>query len=237
MIAPRPTSRIIKKERSKMVRQTVWFIGFAIILGLVFIAFILPNFVQFVDTVLNTNPIPVEEEEQLIQPPVLSAPVAATNSAELIVSGVAQAEQKITFVVNGEQSSGPNTSPEGNFSGSIYLSEGENTVTAFATTAKGTESAVGREYAVVLDTQSPTLEVSKPEDGASFSSKEKTIEVTGVTDPNTKVYLQDRLVFVKSDGTFSTSFSPSSGENKLHIIAVDAGGNRTEIERTIQSER
>lgn len=230
----RTSSRIIKKERSKLWKQTVTYVAIALILGIAFVVIVLPNFLRLVDSFLDTNPLPTEEEEQIVQAPTLSAPVAATNSAELIVQGFAQPNQEVTFVVNGEQSPGSTTDDAGSFLSTVFLTEGENVVTAFVTTERGTESPVGRQYTVTLDTEAPELEVTEPEEGQSFDAKEQTITVAGTTDAQAKVYLNDRFVSVRSDGSFSTRFSPEKGDNTLIIKSVDPGGNTTEIERTIR---
>lgn len=230
----RTSSRIIKKERSKLWKQTVTYVSIAVLLGIAFVVIVLPNFLRLVDSFLDTNPLPTEEEEQIVQAPTLSAPVIATNSAELMLQGFAQPNQTVTFVVNGDQSPGPTTDDSGSFTGTVYLTEGENAVTAFVTTERGSESPAGRVYAVTLDTEAPTLDVTEPEDGQSFDAKEQTITVSGTTDVAAKVYLNDRFVTVRSDGSFSTRFSPKKGENTLMIKSVDPGGNTTEVERTIR---
>ena len=227
------SSRIIKKERSKLLRQSVIFGVAAIGLGLVFIFFVLPNFVAVIERFQGEDATTETVEQSLIQSPVLGAPISATNSASLKVSGVAQPNLQVTFVVNGNADEPVTSDESGAFSGTVELTEGQNLVTAFVTTEDGNESKTGREYQVIFDTQPPTLELSQPEENQSFDSKQRTIEVVGTTEPETRVFLQDRVVFARSDGSFSTSFSPSSGENKFVIKAVDDAGNTTQLDRTV----
>lgn len=229
----RVSSRLIKKERSKLLKQTGWFVGGGIVLVLGFLFFVLPNFIKVVNSVLSTNPI-AEEEAVIMQAPDLVAPVTATFSAQLAIRGVGTPGMKTVLLVNG--TSGPEVTAaaeDGSFTTSIDLTEGENTVTAYTIDEKGNESKTGHQYTIVMDTAIPFLEISDPQEGQQFESKQSTITVNGKTEPNTKVYLNERFFLPRSDGSFSTTFSINTGENILKIRAVDQAGNQVEVERKV----
>ncbi len=229
----RVSSRLIKKERSKLLKQTIWFVGGGLVLVIGFIFFILPNFIRLVNGVLDTNPIP-EENAVIIQPPELVAPVTATYSAQLTVKGVGTFGMKSVLVVNGTQGSEITPEADGSFSSPIELSEGENSITAFTKDDTGHESKIGRSYTVILDTQAPPLEVTEPQDNQEYESKQSTITVAGKSEPNTKIYVNDRFFLPRADGSFSTTFSINQGDNPLKIKAVDQAGNQVEVSRTVK---
>jgi hypothetical protein len=229
----RVSSRLIKKERSKLLKQTIWLVGGGVILVIGFIFLILPNFINVVNSVLSTNPIP-EEEAVIIQPPELVAPVSATFSAQLTVRGVSTTGMKTVLVVNGQQGSVVDPDATGSFSASVDLTEGENSVVAFAKDEKGNESKTSRPYIIMLDTTKPLLELSEPQDTQEFDSKQSTVTVAGKSEPNTKIYLNDRFFLPKADGSFSTTLSLNQGENKFTVRAVDQAGNQVELVRTVK---
>lgn len=228
----RVSSRLIKKERTKIVKQTVWFVVFGVILVLVFIFFVLPLFFRVIDSILNTNPLP-EEESVILQAPVLVAPVAATHSAELKIEGIGQPKTKAVLVVNGEKGPQVDTADDGSFSGVVQLTSGENSIVAYTMDEKENESNPSRDYRVILDNEAPKLELKEPEEGKTFDSKQKLITVSGTTDPGVKLYLNDRFFSPKADGGFSTTFSLNDGENILKIRAIDQAGNQSEVERKV----
>lgn len=229
----RVSSRLIKQERKKITRQILWVITWAIILVLGFIFVILPLFIRFVNDVLNTNPIE-EEDTIILQPPVLSAPVEATNSAQFKIDGYADPQEEIVVVLNGQEHARTATRDDGSFTAEMVLTEGENGFTTYAIDSEKRESKTGQEYRVNLDTEKPLIEVTEPENGKEFSSKDRTITISGKTDKDSKVYVNDRVVFPDSEGNFKTQFSLQSGENEIKIKAVDEAGNTTEEPRKVK---
>lgn len=229
----RVSSRLIKQERKKLTKQIFWFTTMALVLGLIFLFVVLPLFIKFINGVLNTNPI-AEEDTIILQAPVLSAPVEATNSAQFKISGYADPDQQVVVVVNGQEDARVATDEEGAFTAEISLTEGENGFTTYAVDTEERESKTGQDYIVILDTEKPVLEIEQPEDGKEFNSKDNPIIISGKTDPGSKVYVNDRMVFPNSDGSFRTSFSLANGENELKIRAIDTAGNETEVVRKVK---
>lgn len=231
-VTERVSSRLIKKERTKIVKQTVWFVIAGIVLVLVFLFFVLPMFFRVIDSILNTNPLP-DDETIILQAPVLVAPVAATHSAELKIEGIGQPNTKAILVVNGAKGPEVDTAEDGSFSTTVQLSDGENNIVAYTADDKENESSPSRDYRVLLDMEAPELELKEPEEGATFDSKQKLITVSGMTDPSAKLYLNDRFFSPKADGSFSTTYSLNDGENVLKLRAIDMAGNQTEVERKV----
>ncbi|MBP7768652.1 hypothetical protein KA082_02340 [Candidatus Woesebacteria bacterium] len=231
-VTERVSSRLVKKEQKKMLRQTVWFVVIGLLLVVGFLFLILPNFIRIINSVLNTKPI-TEEETVLIQAPVLSAPVSATFSAKLAISGYGAANLKTIILLNGERGPEVQTNTDGTFSTEITLASGENTISAFTKDEKNHESTTARPYTVVLDTLPPKIELKEPENKKVFDSKQKLITVAGLAEPLAKLYLNGRYFTPRSDGSFSTTLSLNTGENKITLIAVDQAGNESKIERVV----
>ena len=229
----RVSSRLIKQERKKITKQIVWFSSMAIVLVLIFLFVVLPLFIKFVNGVLNTNPI-AEEDTVILQPPVLSAPVSATNSARFKIDGFADPKEKVYVILNGQKHNESSTNDDGSFSVDVLLTEGENSLTTYAVDEKDRESKTGHEYTISLDTEEPELEVTEPEDGREYNAKDSPIIITGKTEPNAKVYISERVVFPDSMGDFRTNLSLANGENEIKIRAVDKAGNYTEIIRKVK---
>lgn len=230
------SSRKVRKEKKKVLSQSIIMIGVAVVLFLTFIFVIIPNFFNFVSNFLDSS-TPFQEVDDIApQIPIISAPVSATNSAQLSISGYGEPESEVILVQNGMKKDAIKIAEDGSFSFDLQLEEGENKISAYSVDAAENESAVTKEYITVLDTNAPSIEISDPADGSSFETRSnQSITITGKTDDNdagVKVYINGRLVFPKSDGTFSYTYRLEEGENKLEVLAQDKAGNSNKIEVT-----
>lgn len=229
----RVSSRLAKKERKKLLRQTVFFGGVAVIIVMTFIFVIVPGFLAIVDRLLGTNPFQ-EEDSFPPQVPIIAPPVSATNSASLKLTGYGEAESEVTLVLNGFKSGSVVISEDGTFELNLNLEEGENTIELYSTDAAGNESNTTKTYVTTLDTENPELVIEQPEDGATLvGTTNQNYEIKGTTQPGSKVYINERLVLPNSDGEFSHRFRLAEGENKLEIRSVDQAGNETQQEITV----
>lgn len=227
MDATRSTSsRLIKQERKKLVKQTYLFVVAAIVLVVVFIFVVLPLFIRFVNAVLSTNPV-ADDEIVLLQPPVLSAPLDATKSATLNISGFDSPNHEVVIVLNGQEHKRVVTQQDGSFATDVSLTEGDNSLTSYSVDEDKNESKTGQTFSVLLDTEKPTLVISEPEDGATISSRDKLVTVAGTTDPQSRVFINDRSVFPNAEGVFSGKHSLVDGKNEIKIKAIDDAGNET----------
>lgn len=229
-------SRISKKKQQQMVRQTVLIIVTAIALLAAFIFYIMPQFIRLADGFLNGSSGILEDQDQVPpQTPILSAPVSATNSASLPVSGVGEAGSQVVLVLNGETLDEVEIDDEGEFKFKVPLSEGENAMAVYSIDEAGNESVQTREYKVFLDTEAPSLELEDLEDGKTIELRKNQItNIKGTTEPQAKVFINDRLVYAKSDGSFSMSYKLEEGDNQLKFRVVDKGGNQSEKEITLK---
>ncbi|MDQ5951066.1 MAG: hypothetical protein QG639_343 [Patescibacteria group bacterium] len=209
------------------------FIGAAVILILIFMFVVLPLFIRFINSVLGTNPI-AEDETVFLQPPVISAPVEATNSAQLKIDGYSSAGHEVVVVLNGQEFTRVPATDEGTFSADVELTEGENSLTSYSIDSEANESDAGQNYLIVLDTEDPKLEVTSPKEGDRIDTRDSVIAVEGSTDPGSRIYVNDRTVFPGSDGTFSARHSLKEGKNEILVKARDEAGNETELKLTVE---
>lgn len=228
------SSRRVRKEKQKAIRQTVALLGLAVLTLLLFIFVIIPVFINGFNSFLNTsNPFEVSDSIPP-QVPILSAPVEATSSAALVLSGFGEPESTVVFVLNGSQYAELTIATDGTFQEEIELTEGENTVAAYSIDAAENESALSKTFTIAYDTTPPLLDVSGIEDGTVVETrKNQSFTVSGTTEPGVKVTINGRVVFPTSDGSFSQAVLLVEGENTLVIEAIDQAGNTTSAEKKI----
>lgn len=208
-----------------MVRQTVFLVIAAIGLVLLSVLVIIPGVIRF----LGGSSAIVEVDDSLPpQTPILAAPVTATFSATLSLSGFTTKNSEVIFLKNGQQDQTAMADDGGNFTAEMSLEKGENLVTAYA--KKGDqESGVSEQYTILFDDEKPLIELEEPKENQSIQGKKsQMVAVKGKTEPSSRLTLNDRLIFVTADGTFSTSHRLENGENVLNFRSVDAAGNTTE---------
>lgn len=78
---------------------------------------------------------------------------------------------------------------------------------------------------------SPMLEVDQPTDQSNAASNE--IIISGRTDPESKVSINDQEIAVDENGKFSQQIKISENVSKIVIIAASKNGKQTKIERTV----
>lgn len=230
-----PASRLVRKEKSRLLKQTMIFVGLAIGLILVFIFVILPLFIVVLNKVIDTDPFPDQKQVEL-QAPLLNTPLTATNSAQLELSGFAQPGAEVVLLLNARESSSSTAGDDGAFAVALNLEDGENTLAVFSRTDEETTSANSQEFLVVLDRETPNIVIDEPQPDQRFDRKTQTITVRGLTEGGSKIYINDRLVTSSLDGAFSASVSLKDGANELTIVVVDKAGNRAEQKLTVHRD-
>jgi RHS repeat-associated protein len=122
----------------------------------------------------------------------------------------------------------------GNFSGTVTLLEGLNTITIVATDAAGNKTTVTRR--VTKDTIPPALIVTTPTDNTITNQTNITVSGT-VTDASaTTLTVNGSTVQIGTNGTFSTSVVLAEGVNSITVVATDAAGNKTTITRKVRRD-
>ncbi|MCL4208253.1 hypothetical protein KJZ63_01290 [Patescibacteria group bacterium] len=228
------TSRLAKKEQKKLITQTALMFGLVVFLILAFLFFVLPNIVRIAFNVLDSDPIAKSEDTIPPQVPILAAPVEATYSAQVNLSGYGEAKSEIILVLNGNEADKKTIADDGTFSFDVTLTEGENSLATFSRDAAQNESVLSKKYTVVLDVTTPTIEIESPKDGDRITLRKNQITtIKGKTEPKARVFIDSRLVLADAEGNFQGSYNLQEGDNKIIIKATDAAGNQTEKELTV----
>lgn len=224
-----------------MVRQTEKTMILSII-GIVIILFLLLKFgipvLSNISAFLSGHSaedavLSQEKKDIYVAPPVMDPLFDATSSASIKVSGSAAKDQTVVLFVNGDEKEEVKAKDDGSFVfRSVKLKKGENLIETKATEGKS-ESDFSEGITVVYKTEPPKLEVSSPSDGQTFSKDDNSTKVSGKTDPNVKVTVNDFWAVIDDEGNFSYTLPLKDGENTILIVATDQAGNKTEQQRKV----
>jgi len=147
----------------------------------------------------------------------------ATNSAKIIVSGSILNFDVVDFYLNKIKVK------EIVSSGDIFneeigdLEKGENSIYV---TAKSNDSKIEKTtitYKVFYKSEKPKLEITEPSDNSTTNIYE--IKVSGNTDKETYIHINELPVVVDANGSFETSVRLKDGDNQIVATAVDIAGN------------
>lgn len=178
--------------------------------------------------------------DTIAPPPPTFAPLSPyTRSKTIKINGYAEPAAEINISVNGKQAKKTITEAGGTFSFSnINLpKEGKNIITAIATDQAGNKSQKSAELVAVLDSQPPKLEISKPQDGQTFTSGDDPIRIRGKTEPGITVKVNNIQATVLADGVFKATITPTEpGQIKIVIVVTDKAGNEEKTELTVNYE-
>lgn len=206
---------------------------FLSLLGILAVLFILfqfgvPLLINLTLFISGSKSTPIDSKENVfIASPVLNPLPSATNSAEIVISGIAGPKETINLYLNDEHVDETETEDNGEFSFAQTLKPGENAIQVKA--RKDThESNFSQSLIVVFKNAPPALTVNSPSDGQSFSKDQNTVTVTGSTDADVKVTVNDFWAITDERNAFSYTLLLKPGENQIRIDAVDQAGNKAE---------
>ena len=233
---PRQTSRISRVEEQRATRRFYFIVAVIIAIIIILVAIGVPVLIRvsaFLDrgqTSSNTN-----QDTTAPFAPTLSPILNATNSAQLKVDGYAEPESTLKLFLNDSEEKNVIVGTDGEFEfNDLTLKSGENQIYATATDTSGNESAPSRTLTIMFKKGALKLEVSEPSDGAEFGRNNQEITIKGKTDEGNQVWVNDRFVSVRDDGSFEHQFRLNDGDNNLHFVAQDAAGNQTTVDRKVK---
>lgn len=211
-----------------------------IIIGIILYAtifWILPVFVNgvgLVTSIFKTTPKSKQvSEEVTLAPPVFNIPFEETNSSPIEIKGFAAPNAKIQLYLDDHLKDEVTTLDDGSFTfENVNLVLGTNNIYGKTLDDKNKESLPSKTIIVIYDDDKPSLEVTEPEDGKNVQGERK-LNISGKTEPEAKIFINDSQTIVKSDGTFTTQFSLNDGDNQFNIKAQDKAGNFTEVSRKV----
>ena len=167
-----------------------------------------------------------------VAPPILNPQPTATNSATITISGSVTSGKTVKLYINGK--SDKTTIKKDNsftFSG-VKLEKGGNEIKAKVFTKDDQESNYSETLLINYLDKAPALEITFPKDGDTIDHNP--ITLSGKTDENVKITVNNFWAITNDDGTFSYQFNLQKGDNHIKIIANDEAGNTTEKELTIK---
>jgi len=194
---------------------------------------ILVGFSLLVDKLRGTPQQQISQ--QFLLPPDFDPLPIATNSATIAVSGKGQPGMTVIVYINETDTEKTTVDKDGSFTIPVVkLIEGSNTISAKQTDDKKNVSALSEVFTVVSKKSKPTLDISYPSDNQQIRQDQNTIIVTGKTNDETNtITVNDRLVIIRSDGSFSYELNIPDGDSTVKVIATDTAGNQITVERKI----
>lgn len=226
------TSRRLKVSQKKLYKK-VFILFILSLFSVVFIVYIglpiLAKIIVGISSLTVQNTTSQETESNILLPPVINPVPEATNSSEIVLTGFSFSKADIEIFKDEVKVKETKADKDGLFQENITLDKGENSITA-RVVEKDKKSNFSNELKVELITSSPKLEISKPEDGDTFSKDNRKITIEGSTDPEASITINDRVVIVNPNGDFDFSTTLEKGENVFIITAVDKAGNQKTAE-------
>lgn len=226
-----------KLEERRNTIRAIWLIllTFIIIGGAIFFGFkVLTGIFVFMGNIKSMNK-PVEKTDFIPpSPPRFLTRLEATNSAHLSLKGISEAGANVYLNQNEDPAGDTIALDDGSFVfTNLQLSEGQNIFSAVALDTAGNRSQVSPSFFVRYSNKTPSLVVSSPSDKQIFSGSESRISISGTTDPDVRLTINDRVVILSSDGKFNYQLGLNTGDTLLSIVAVDSFGNRTKKDVTV----
>ncbi len=230
------SSRLSRYAEKQSKKQFIFF-G----LGTLIIIFLLIQFSgallgAFGNIIFGIRGDETESSESILQEQFLAAPTLngiqnATSSAQINIAGSSSYnEGKIILYVNEKEVDDISLDGSNNFEFKrIDLRNGENTINA-KYFLDDKESDFSQDYSITRSSDKPELEISAPSDKSSFTKADKTITVSGKTDPNNSITVNGFRAIVDSEGEYSYRLELSEGENTITVEATNEAGIKTSKE-------
>lgn len=219
-----------KKQKQRLLIGVIGSITLLIVV-LLFGLPILEGFSLLVDRLRGVSP--TTQTTAIIQSPVLDPLDVATNSAALTISGYGNPNATIIIFLNDEESKQLKAQEDGTFKAAILGKAGDNRIYAVTRGENNETSSPSNTVSVSVIAKNPNLDISKPEENATFLFEETSAVVEGKTDIGNTIRINERVIIVQSDGSFRSSVQLSEGENIIKVEAVDIAGNSTIVERKV----
>lgn len=220
----------LSEEKKSKKRLYLSILGIIVILYLLIrygISFLL-DFSSFLSGSKGTDASQQTKNKTFVSVPVFGSIPSATNSASIAVTGNAEKGETIKLFLNDNYIDSTDTKEDGSFTFTdVSLSQGENKIQAKAK-KDISESDFSDTTTVLYKTNAPALSIDSPSDGQSFSKDQTSVTISGKTDANAHVTVNDFWAIVDDKGNYSYNFHLQNGDNQIKVVATDAAGNKTE---------
>ncbi len=225
-------SRLSKVEEKKSLKQAILFFILTIFLLLTVFFVGMPLIIKFAVYLgsWQKTSLPGQNSDNLplTQPRLLPLP-EATNSSQITINGFAPAGAKIRLYLNNKLIQELISDNQGEFKlKKLSLQKGTNIIKAVSVDSD--KESEPYETKIFYKTEPPKLEINSPKDNDNFFDEDKEILVTGSSDPDTQVLVNEHYAIVDSNGNFSLRIILNEGENPIKVISNDQAGNKTETQ-------
>ncbi len=227
-------SHLEKRQNKQFVQRLL--IGIALFVLALFFFFttgikLLVSFTLFLNQLANGgNKKQIVEKQQTLSSIDIDPIVSATNSATIVFSGTSLNFDSLEIYLNDEKQD--KISIADTFEGEINgLEKGKNSVFFIAKSSKEKGTKKTDTFTVLYKSEKPKLELTSPGDGSRTNKED--IQVTGSTDSETTIRVNNQPVIVDVSGTFISSVRLKDGENKIEISAEDIVGNMEQKTLTV----
>lgn len=166
--------------------------------------------------------------------PALEITVPSTTNPIYIVNGAAEPNREIQLYLNGQREATLTSDAEGQFSQTVTLIQGSNTL--YANAVNGTEQSLPYlTYTVENDAAPPVITLTIPTEGALLNYA----AFTGQLDETATLTIHGKAITVNPDNSFNHVLGGlPQGVNSIELIATDLAGNisRLNVSFTLDSQ-
>jgi len=160
----------------------------------------------------------------------------ATNSATIPVNFTVKNFDTVEIYLNGEKFKEIKTNNQDSFYEEVKdLQKGNNEIFILAKNQQYKKEKKSIIYSVLYKSDKPKLGISEPADKTKTNKPD--IKISGETDKETFIKINDLPVVVDAKNKFQYNFNLKQGENKITITAQDEAGNIETKELTLIYEK
>ncbi|GAM14508.1 S8 family peptidase [Mesobacillus selenatarsenatis] len=160
--------------------------------------------------------------------PTISSPVdgSFTNDGTVTVKGEAAPTTTVHIYNDGEEVATVAANDDRSYEVEVELQEGENTLTAKASTEQGVTDP-SEAVTVTYDPHAPELTITSPADSSKINKE--TVTVTGtIADDHLDTVTVNGTAAKVEDGKYSARVMLDEGVNEIKVVANDKAGNTSE---------
>ncbi len=227
-------SHLEKRQNKQFLQRIV--IGIVLFVFVFFFLFttgikLLVSFTLFLNQLANGgNKQQTVEKQQTLNSVDIDPIASATNSATIEFTGTSLNFDSLEIYLNDTKQGQMSISDT--FAGEVKdLEKGQNTIYFIAKSSSSKTTKKTQTFSVLYKTDKPKLDISSPGDNSKTNKED--IIISGSTDKETSIKINDQPIIVDADGKFTSSVRLKSGENKIVITAEDIVGNQTEKTLTV----
>ncbi|HVZ67723.1 MAG TPA: hypothetical protein VG917_05700 [Patescibacteria group bacterium] len=227
-----PESRLNRRSVNQGKRQLyVYLISIVVIifLALNFGPFLLARVGNIIDGITGkNNQTDTVVSNSELQAPTLDPLPDATPSATIKITGQSfYPNGEVELYVNGAKVDSVDVDSSLDFEfKDVALRSGTNTINTRMIIGKR-RSSLSDDYTIQRQQDAPSLDITFPSDGASFTKADQQITVQGKTNPDSSVKVNDFIAIVDSSGNFTYQLNLNDGDNNITVVAENPAGKTT----------